>query len=67
MNNREYNVVFIKMKKNMGMVKLKAHDYTKILNQEAAKGWTFDKALEGESFFSSSDGFFLVFYREVAG
>lgn len=60
---REYHVVEIK-KKSAIYGRMRGKDLAAALNKEAADGWTFDKAISGESRFLGSDNHMLVFYRE---
>ena len=64
MKKREYLVEQVK-KRGMFSGPIDAEKLQKILNDKAAKGWIFDKALTSETLILEKDTFLLVFYREV--
>lgn len=61
---REYKVVEVKKKSTFGFSRLDAEGLERILNEQAANGWYFDKTLDGETMFLDKDTVMLVFYRE---
>lgn len=60
---RTYKVVQVK-KRTMFAGPLDAGKLETILNQHAAEGWIFDKALASETLVFEKDTFLIIFYRE---
>ena len=62
---REYKVVEVKKKSTFGFGRLDGDKLQDILNEEAKKGWIFDKTISSETLVLDKDTIMLVFYRQV--
>lgn len=63
---REYHVVEVK-KRGMFSGPLDAPKLTALLNEHAANGWIFDRAIGSETLMMGKDTFLLVFHRPREG
>ena len=62
---RSYKVLEVKQKALTRTHRLNGRKMQAILNREAQAGWTFDKAVSGETLFLDRSTCMLIFYQEA--